>query len=103
MLLTAGSCPSGQTCAVVKDDGSTSCVVVGKAVAGEPCEGDGSSQTGGAGDPFHCAAGLTCLGAPGSRTCAALCHVDSPTDCPSGTTCTGSAQLFKDGNIGICQ
>ncbi len=86
-----GKCPPTQTCAVVKDDGTTSCVTIGTAQVGEAC------------DETHCAAGLTCLGNDGSRTCFELCHVDSPADCPSGTTCTGSAQLFKDPQFGICQ
>jgi hypothetical protein len=29
--------------------------------------------------------------------------MDSPTNCPSGTTCTSSAQLFSNANVGICQ
>jgi hypothetical protein len=86
-----GKCPTNQTCAVVKDDGTTSCVDVGTANVGEPC------------DEVHCAEGLTCLGNEGSRTCFQLCHVDSTTECPSDTTCTGSAQLFKDPQFGICQ
>jgi hypothetical protein len=86
-----GTCPTGETCAVVKDDGTTSCVDVGDAQAGDPC------------DETHCASGLTCLGNSGSRTCFKLCHVDTPSDCPSGTTCSGSAQLFTDPAYGICQ
>jgi hypothetical protein len=86
-----GTCPSNQTCAVVEDDGTTSCVNVGSAKVGDPC------------DEVHCAAGLTCLGNAGSRTCFQLCHVDSTTECPPSTTCSGSAQLFKDPQFGICQ
>jgi hypothetical protein len=86
-----GVCPADQTCAIVKDDGTTSCVEIGPAVAGAAC------------DATHCAAGLTCLGNVGARTCFQLCHVDSQTECPTGTTCAGSAQLFKDPQFGICQ
>ena len=32
-----------------------------------------------------------------------LCQVDAPTACPTGKTCTSSAQLFTNANIGICQ
>jgi hypothetical protein len=84
-------CPTqGQTCAIVKDDGTTSCVAIGPVGVGGDC------------DVYHCAAELTCLGAVGSRTCYQLCQVDSPV-CPSGTTCTSSAQLFANANVGICQ
>jgi hypothetical protein len=87
----AGTCPKGETCAVVKDDGTTSCVPIGTVGIGGDC------------DVFHCAAELTCLGPVGSRTCFQLCEVDSPTACPFGTTCTSSAQLFTNANVGICQ
>jgi len=86
-----GTCPTNQTCAVVKDDGTTSCVEVGEAGVGNSC------------DETHCAAGLTCLGNPGARTCFQLCHVDLPADCPAGTTCSGSAQLSTNPQFGICQ
>jgi hypothetical protein len=94
LLLTGtgnGSCPQGETCAVVKDDGTTSCVTIGTVGIGGDC------------DVYHCAADLTCLGAAGSRTCFQLCEVDSPGACPTGTTCTSSAQLFTNANVGICQ
>lgn len=87
----AGTCPKGETCAVVKDDGTTSCVPIGTVGIGGDC------------DVYHCAAELTCLGAVGSRTCFQLCEVDSPTACPAGKTCMSSAQLFTNANIGICQ
>jgi hypothetical protein len=31
-----------------------------------------------------------------------LCEVKAAT-CPQGMTCTGSAQLFSNANIGLCQ
>jgi hypothetical protein len=86
-----GTCPADQTCAVVKDDGTTSCVPVGKVDVHGDCS------------VLRCAADLTCLGAVGNRTCFKLCHVDSPGSCPNGTVCTSSAQLFTNANIGICQ
>jgi hypothetical protein len=94
LLLTGtgnGSCPKGETCAVVKDDGTTSCVQIGTVGIGGDC------------DVYHCAAELTCLGPAGSRTCFQLCQVDAPAACPSGTTCMSSAQLFTNANVGICQ
>jgi hypothetical protein len=85
-------CPvKGDTCAIVKDDGTTSCISIGPQIVGQSC------------DVYHCAAGLTCLGTAGSRSCFALCEVDSTTACPTGKTCTSSAQLFTNANIGICQ
>jgi hypothetical protein len=86
-----GTCPSGQTCGVVKDDGTTSCVPIGPQGVGAPCDSD------------DCAAGLTCLGMVGARVCYQLCHVSGASECPSGTTCTGSAQLFGDPQFGICR
>ncbi|HEY2518066.1 MAG TPA: hypothetical protein VGI39_44655 [Polyangiaceae bacterium] len=85
-----GSCTDSTTCAVVKDDGTTGCVAIGPATAGQGC------------DTQHCAAGLNCLGAIGARTCVPLCELDS-SSCPKGTTCIGSAQLFSNPNIGLCQ
>jgi hypothetical protein len=75
----------------VKDDGTTSCISVGPVAVGGDC------------DVYHCAAGLTCLGAAGSRTCFQLCQVDTPGICPYDTTCTSSAQLFTNASVGICQ
>jgi hypothetical protein len=85
-----GTCPSNETCAVVKDDGTTSCVAVGPVAV----DGDCSTE--------HCQAGLTCLGSTGNRKCFELCEVDS-TVCEKGKTCMSSAQLFSDPNVGICQ
>ncbi len=85
----AGTCPDGETCAVVKDDGTTSCVAIGPVGIGGDC------------DVLHCRAELTCLGTIGSRTCFELCEVDSPA-CSTGT-CESSAQLFTNANVGICQ
>ena len=93
-LLTANACGADQTCAVVKEDGTTSCVAVGPAQVGQDC------------NAVHCGAGLTCLGKPGARPCFKLCRVGYPEDCADGqksTTCTGSAQLFNDPEYGICQ
>jgi hypothetical protein len=83
------SCPAGQTCAVVREDGSESCVAIGSAVAGASCETE------------HCAAGLVCLGAT-TRTCYALCAMRDP-QCPAGQSCKGGPPLFVDPGVGICQ
>jgi hypothetical protein len=89
-LLDNLSCPSGETCAVVRDDGSTSCVAIGEAVRGQSCETD------------HCASGLVCLGTPGTRSCYTLCHT-SKTECSSPQKCQGGLPLFPDPDVGICQ
>jgi hypothetical protein len=90
-LLVDATCTPGQTCTIVKDDGTTSCVAVGPMHATEPC------------DTQHCAAGLTCLGSEGMRLCYQLCRINDPSaPCDTGK-CTGSAQLFKDPSYGICQ
>jgi hypothetical protein len=81
----------GETCEVVKDDGTTSCVPIGPQGIGQEC------------DTADCAAGLTCIGTVGSRVCYELCHVASTSECPAGTACTGSAQLFQDPQFGICR
>jgi hypothetical protein len=92
VLLGALSCSANETCAVVRDDGSTSCVTVGGAVAGQSCETE------------HCARGLACLGAPGARSCYLLCHTAAkPMACSPGQKCQGGLPLFPDPDVGICQ
>ncbi len=89
-LLAAASCPSGETCAVVREDGATSCVENGSAKAGDSCETQ------------HCAAGLVCLGTAGLRMCFTLCHTSSAT-CVAPDTCQGGLPLFQDPTIGVCR
>jgi hypothetical protein len=86
------NCPATQTCSVVREDGATSCVGIGTAKAGEPCE------------TVHCAAGLACLGVPGNRACFQLCHTTSMapnTECGPNQVCRGGAPLFTAA-YGIC-
>lgn len=87
-LLAPGECGAQETCSVVDESGTTSCVKVGPARAGEACEST------------HCATGLACLGAVGNRTCFTLCRMGGT--CPSGTTCRTST-LFPDASYGVCQ
>jgi len=84
------TCPSGQTCAVVREDGATSCVAIGTATAGQSCETE------------HCAAGFVCLGAT-VRTCYALCLMTDPGPCPAPQACKGGPPLFADPGVGVCQ
>ena len=91
-LLDPGACTStAETCAVVRENGATSCVPVGSAKAHDGC------------DETHCAAGLVCLGAPGERQCYQLCHTASATECTAPLVCTGGLPLFPDSSAGICQ
>jgi hypothetical protein len=88
-------CGSDETCAVVRgDDGATSCVAIGTAMAGDAC------------DSVHCAAGLVCLGTS-QRKCYELC-VTQPSamatapSCPAGMACKGGLPLFPNPAVGIC-
>lgn len=78
-----------ETCSIVKDDGTTSCVAAGSAGQGDSC------------DEAHCAANLVCLGQPGVRQCFQLCKMQEST-CPTGLTCKANA-LSHDPSVGICQ
>lgn len=89
-LLLDQTCPSGQTCAVVREDGSVSCLAIGSASVGQSCETE------------HCGAGLVCLGAT-ARSCYALCQMTGPSQCPSGQSCKGGPPLFVDPGVGVCQ
>jgi hypothetical protein len=88
-------CGTDETCAVVRgDDGATSCVAIGKAMAGDPC------------DTQHCAAGLVCLGTT-QRKCYQLCLTQVSAappapSCPAGMTCKGGLPLFPNPAVGIC-
>lgn len=87
-LLAPGECGAQETCSVVDESGTTSCVKIGPARAGESCES------------ARCAAGLACLGAVGNRACFTLCRMGGT--CPSGTACRTST-LFPDASYGVCQ
>jgi hypothetical protein len=90
-LLGPSACASTETCSVVRDDGSTSCVSVGGAKAGQACDKD------------HCASSLVCLGTLGQRTCYQLCETSTSTQCSATQQCKGGLPLFPDPTIGICQ
>jgi hypothetical protein len=82
--LDDSTCMNGQTCTIVRDDGTTSCV--------DP--GDGSR-----GDSCPCAAGQVCSKI--TNTCLKLCHIGNDTaDCGAGS-CQGGVMGYPDG-IGIC-
>ncbi len=88
--LLESSCPGGETCSVVADDGTTSCVATGPASEGEAC------------DTVHCMANEICVGKSGSRVCDKLCEVGE-SDCSGGKVCTTNATLFAETpNVGVC-
>ncbi len=78
------TCMDGQTCTIVRDDGTTSCVDPGEGSRGDFCP---------------CAAGQVCSKI--TNTCLKLCHIGSDTaDCGAGS-CQGGVMGYPDG-IGIC-
>lgn len=90
-LLSGAGCGPDETCTIVNDnDGTTSCVATGPAKVGESC------------DTVHCGENLVCLGELNARKCFALCSKSAST-CTAPETCQGSAPLFHDMDIGVCQ
>jgi hypothetical protein len=78
------TCSSGQTCTIVRDDGTTSCVDPGDGARGEACP---------------CAAGFVCSKV--NNTCLKLCRIGKDaTDCGVGS-CQGGVMAYPEG-IGIC-
>jgi hypothetical protein len=86
-----GGCAAGDSCEIVRDDGTTSCETVGSAEQGASC----NSQ--------HCAAGLVCLGPAGSRNCYTLCYTATMAECNASQQCAGGLPLFPDPAVGWCQ
>jgi hypothetical protein len=83
-LLDDGTCTDGQTCTIVRVDGTTSCVAPGAGQLGDPCS---------------CAAGFVC--ATGSNQCMQLCRIGQNVDCPESYTCQGGATTYPEG-FGVC-
>ncbi len=84
-------CPSGETCSIVTDDGTTSCISQGPAKVAESCE------------ETNCGLDLTCLGAFGSRKCFKLCDPTHPCSAKSDKCVSAPATLFKQVGLGVCQ
>lgn len=77
------SCPEGEACMVVRDDGTTTCVKPGSGSAGEPCP---------------CASGHIC--SQTTNQCVKLCQTAAmPSECGSGR-CQASAELPV--GFGVC-
>ncbi len=91
VLLDSDGCPANQQCGVVRENGSTSCVALGTAAEGDPCE------------DAHCGHGLVCLGAQGARRCAKLCYKGILGQCKTHQNCEGALPLFLTPTVGVCQ
>jgi len=83
-LLDDTSCPPEQTCTIVRQDGTTSCINPGSGKLADPCP---------------CAAGFVCSTA--INECKQLCHIGATDECPDGFSCQGGADNYPDG-FGIC-
>ncbi|MEM1031020.1 MAG: hypothetical protein AAF928_13700 [Myxococcota bacterium] len=75
-------CPDGLTCTIVREDGTTACVVPGPGETGDACP---------------CAEGHACQ--PSTGTCVELCLLGRAESCAPGFTCQSS----NNGNdVGFC-
>lgn len=83
-LLDASSCPDGQTCTIVRVDGTTSCIVPGTGMAGDPCK---------------CAADHVCN--TKKNECLKLCKLGDPDDCPPTHICQAGGAIYPQ-DFGIC-
>jgi hypothetical protein len=84
-LLDDLSCQKdGQTCTIVRADGTTSCVDAGAGKDGDACP---------------CAAGYVCSFA--HDKCLKLCHTKNKGDCPAGWQCSGGSKPYPPG-YGVC-
>jgi hypothetical protein len=88
-LLVSKDCADGETCAVVRNDGTTGCVSTGPQGVGDSCEFG------------NCARGSICLGEFGRRTCLLLCSEET-LPCPDGRRCVWGEPLLPDRNAGVC-
>jgi hypothetical protein len=83
LLSDSSPCAEGSACAIVREDGTTSCVTPGNGTAGDACP---------------CAAGFTCSWADG--TCVKLCQT-SGDECGANAFCQGGLEPYPDG-FGYC-
>lgn len=84
-LLDDATCSiPGDTCTLVRADGTTSCLPPGVGSDGESCP---------------CAAGFVC--STGENRCFRLCHTTVAEDCPSGYQCSGGSKPYPTG-FGVC-
>ncbi|AUX26180.1 hypothetical protein SOCEGT47_067410 [Sorangium cellulosum] len=84
-LLNDSVCPAGLTCTIVREDGTTSCVVPGAGRADEPCP---------------CAPGFVCSML--TNKCKRLCRIDGEAQgCGTGAKCQGGSTVYPPG-FGVC-
>jgi hypothetical protein len=86
-VLLDTTCGEGQTCSIVREDGTTSCVPAG---TGEACD-DCSVNA--------CADGFIC--SKSTNRCLKLCHVNGSTDECMGGFCTSGSMAYPE-DIGVC-
>ncbi|WP_437575993.1 hypothetical protein [Sorangium sp. So ce887] len=84
-LLDDSVCPAGLTCTIVREDGTTSCVVPGDGRADDPCP---------------CAPGFVCSML--TNQCKQLCRIDGRAqDCGMNAKCQGGSTIYPPG-FGVC-
>jgi hypothetical protein len=84
-------CAEGLTCAIVRTDGTTACLLPATAVEGEPCGAPTAGQS-------LCAEGFVC--SKSTNTCLALCRVNSLDACGNGI-CQGGTNGIPE-EYGVC-
>jgi hypothetical protein len=87
-LLEDSACPDGEACAIVRVDGTTSCVTPGAGDLGAPCAKMGD-----------CAGGFVCSIPKGE--CLQLCRISRASDCDEGESCQGGSTMYPPG-FGVC-
>lgn len=86
LLNDADTCDAGLTCTIVRQDGTTSCVVPGAGQLNEPCP---------------CAAGFICSKLLG--TCLKLCRIgQEQSDCGPNASCQAGSNAYYPAGIGTC-
>lgn len=96
--LDDASCPGDQKCAIVRDDGTTSCVDEGWLKLSP--ESSGEAALGSACDPCPCDSGFVCSQL--TQTCKKLCYLgDDEKECPGGGICQSGSAVIPEG-FGIC-
>ncbi|MEZ4443672.1 MAG: hypothetical protein R3B72_31665 [Polyangiaceae bacterium] len=83
-LLDASTCAPGETCTIVREDGTTSCVVPGRGTIDDPCP---------------CAADHVCNA--DKNKCFKLCELGKQADCPQTHICQAGSNIYPQG-FGIC-
>jgi hypothetical protein len=85
-LLNDATCKNGQTCTIVRDDGTTSCVDPGTGASDEACP---------------CAAGFYCSSSSG--VCLELCHTEGDdAECGADGKCQGGVKGPYPVGFGVC-